>query len=526
MRLIPVLTALLLGLLCARADAAEVRYDLLITGARVVDGTGARPFMADLLIKGDTIARIGDIVPDGIVVARTIDAKGRTLAPGFIDTHAHGDPLLDDLDAFIAMGVTTIVLGQDGWSANMDRGFLGGRKWRRHSLREWMELVEAEGVRVNVAALSGHATLRRLAKIPDWSQFPDEAQRAEMSRLLQEDLDAGSFGLSTGLEYLPGRNANADELQPLARIVSEADGVVFSHIRSENDGEIEGALRELVGYGAGARVHVSHLKVVFGRGTATADRILSFLEAQRRDGVRISADIYPYTAGYGPISLLFPDWALSDEDYKEASVARREELLGFLRDRMMKRGGPASLLFGSTPLVGKTLEQVAEERQVPFEQVLLDLGPNGAHGAHFIMDEDLQRTLVASPLTAISTDGGPGIRHPRSTGTYARLIEHFVRELGVLSIEEAVRKSSGLPASVLGLDDRGVLRVGAKADLILFDESRVKAMSDFMRPLELAEGFDVVVVNGDVVRDDGKPTGKRPGRALRRQGGKTDDRQR
>lgn len=490
-------------------------FDLLIEDAMLVDGTGAPPVHADILVEGDRIAFIGDVPKGAARAERTIAAAGRTVSPGFIDTHTHADPLTDSFAGFLAMGVTTVILGQDGRSANIAVSDAPSSPER--DLGRWLDKVAAKGVQLNIAVLTGHGTIRHLAGIPDSARALTAEQQARMNGILADELRAGSFGLSTGLEYVPGRYAETAELVPLAKLVADADGVIISHMRTEDDGQVEGAVQELVDYGADARIQASHLKVVFGKGPETAHRLLSFIEEKQRAGARLSADVYPYTAGYGGLDLIFPEWALSPANYRDVAKTRRAELLAYLKARMTRRGGPGALLFGSAPIAGKTLADVAAERNKPFEEVLLELGPDGAHGAHFIMDEGVQDLLVASPLTAISTDGGPAIRHPRGTGTYARLIEHYVERTGALTLQEAVRKSSSLPAAAMGFTDRGTVRVGAKADLLLFDPAKVRARSDYLKPYELAEGFDIVIVNGLVAREDGVTGMARHGKVLRRQ---------
>jgi N-acyl-D-amino-acid deacylase len=501
--------------LASATRAAEGSFDLLIEDALLVDGTGAPPVEADILVEGDRIAFIGDVPKGAAKAARTIAAAGRTLSPGFIDTHTHADPLKESFDGFLAMGVTTVILGQDGRSATI-RATGDDVATPAEPLGGWLKKVEAKGVQLNVAVLSGHGSLRHMAGIPDSARALTAEQQRRMNDIMSAELADGSFGLSTGLEYVPGRYAETAELVPLAKRVADADGVIISHMRTEDDGLVEGAVQELVDYGGKARIQASHLKIVFGKGPQTARRLLDFIGTKQREGARLSADVYPYTAGYGGLGLIFPEWALPPADYAAVVKARRTELLDYLKARMTKRGGPTALLFGSAPIAGKTLADVAAEQGKPFEQVLLDLGPNGAHGAHFIMDEALQDLLVVSPLTAISTDGGPSIRHPRGTGTYARLIEYYVEQQKALSLQEAVRKSSSLPAAAMGFTDRGVVRVGAKADLLLFDPRQVRAKSDYLKPYELAQGFDVVIVNGRIARENGVTASGRYGQVLRR----------
>jgi N-acyl-D-aspartate/D-glutamate deacylase len=256
-------------------------------------------------------------------------------------------------------------------------------------------------------------------------------------------------------------------------------------MRSENDETINQSIDELAAQGAYARVHISHLKVVFGKGAERGRQLLAVIDAKRKAGIDLTADAYPYNAGYTGIAILFPEWALPPTDYQAVVEQRRAELAKYLERRMTKRGGPEAMLFGSQPYAGKTL------------------------------DEATQDVLFGDPSTAVCTDGSPGMRHPRSTGTYAKLFERYVREKGALSIEQAVHKAAGIPARIMRFDDRGVIKVGAKADLVLFDVAKVRATSSYVEPFKLAEGFDVVVVNGKVARENGALQPGRHGRVLR-----------
>jgi len=497
----------------AREEGLREDFDLLIRGARIVDGTGAPAFVGDVFVRGDTIVRVrrgagnADASDDDVALdaraARTIEARGRVLAPGFIDLHAHGDPLVQSFESFLAMGVTTVVLGQDG--SGVDHA----------GVAAWLDEAAQTGVQTNVALLAGHGTLRRRAGIGDDVGRPSAEQLAALCALLDADLAAGAFGLSTGLEYVPGIRAEAAELGALAAIVGHRDGVVMSHMRTEDEGAIEGALDELFAQGAHARVHVSHLKIVFGRTAERGEALLAYLAAARARGLRLSADAYPYAASYAGVGLVFPSWARPPADYAEVVRARRGELVEALTARVTRRNGPEAMLFGVAPYAGRTLAEVAATQQRPWVDVLVELGPDGPGAAHFVMHEPLQDVLVASPMTAIASDGGPTLRHPRSYGTFAKLIERYVRVLGVLTLEEAVRQATTSPASVLGLADRGVVREGAKADLLLFDPQRVHETAEFADPFRFAAGFDLVLVNGRVTREDGALTTGRYGALLR-----------
>jgi len=492
---------------CAQPRATS--YDLLIRNASVVDGTGAAAYRANVLVKGDTIVAIDTRMSADATAARVIDANGRTLAPGFIDMHTHGDPIRQSFENFLAMGVTTVVLGQDGDSVGLESAPA------EVPFAQWASAAEAAGVQVNVAALSGHGSIRHLAEIADSVRHLDAQQTARMRAVLREDLHAGTYGLSTGLEYVPGIYSEPQEVLALAQEVGAAGGVVMSHMRSENDDTINQSIDELAAQGAYARVHISHLKVVFGKGAERGRQLLAVIDSKRRAGIDLTADAYPYNAGYTGIAILFPEWALPPTDYENIVATRRAELADYLEKRMTKRGGPQALLFGSEPYAGHTLAEAARDARKSYVDFLIELGPEGGEGAHFTIDEATQDVLFGDPRVAVCTDGSPGMRHPRSTGTYAKLFERYVREQGVLTVEQAVHKAAGIPAQIMRFDDRGVIKVGAKADLVLFDVAQVRATSSYVDPFKFAEGFAVVVVNGKVARENGALQRGRFGRVLR-----------
>ena len=471
---------------------------LLLRDVLLVDGSGEPGRRTDVLVRGGRIGHIGRIpgrAPRGV---RVIEGGGRVLAPGFIDLHTHGDPLVDAYTPYLAMGVTTVLLGQDGGSPG-----LPGTRHGADSVSSWMDAVERGAPDLNVATLSGHGALRRRAGIDDGTRRPSDAQLSRMQAILGQDLRAGAFGMSSGLEYVPGRYAGTRELAGLGPVVARHDGVAMSHMRSEDADQVRESIRELVAASGPARAHVSHLKMVFGKGEAAAEELLAFMRTLRGTGRSPTADAYPYEASYTGVAILFPEWALPPTDYAGVLATRRDELRTHLQQRMQKRGGPEALLFGTGPHAGRTLAQVAAQREQPFAEVLLELGPDGGQAAHFVMDRVLQDRLLLDPLVALGTDGSPGGSHPRSSGTFARWIEEFVVRTPRLSLEEAVRKVTSLPASILGISDRGTIRVGAMADLVLFEPARVRARSDYLHPTAQAEGFDLVVVNGQPAYEAG-----------------------
>lgn len=482
-------------------QATEV--DLVIVDARVVDGLGNPPRAADVVIGGGRILFVGDVDPDTVDSDKIINARGRIVAPGFIDPHSHGDPFeTPAFENFLAMGVTTVTLGQDGSSPAVD------------DLADWLAAVGEQGIGPNLAMLVGHGTLRRQSGIGLQAE-PTPQQLENLLQRLDRALTV-TFGLSTGLEYNPGLNAGYVELDSLARVVGSRDRLIMSHLRSEDDDRLEAALDELLAQGRHARVHVSHLKSVYGKGAARAGEILALLEAAREDGIEVTADIYPYTASYTGIGLLFPEWAKTRDGFEEARRQRYDELAAYLRRRVMSRNGPEATLLGTEPYTGMTLAELAAELDKPFERALIDdIGPDGASAAYFIMDDALQSRLLLDAHVAVCSDGDPGGFHPRGHGTFARIIEEYVIRRELLDLPEAVRKMTSLPAQILGLADRGTLQVGKAADLVIFDPDRVRATATYTEPFALAEGLDVVIVNGRIVRRDGALTGIMAGRVLR-----------
>jgi N-acyl-D-aspartate/D-glutamate deacylase len=501
------------GTACALVPTAlfaKSEPGLLLRDVLLVDGSGKPGHRTDVLVRGDRIERIGQFSKGDARGLRVMEGGGRVLAPGFIDLHTHGDPLHEAYTQYLAMGVTTITLGQDG-----DSPALANVRRAADSLPAWMDAMARATPDINVATLSGHGSLRRRAGIDDGTRRPSDAQLERMQAILERDLRAGAFGMSTGLEYVPGRYAELRELTSLGPVIARHDDVAMSHMRSEDADDVRASIRELVAASGQARAHVSHLKMVYGKGEAAAEGLLAFMQALRTPTQPLTADAYPYEASYTGVGILFPEWALPPTDYAGVLRTRRDELRAYLQQRMEKRNGPDALLFGTGPHAGKTLAQVAAEQGKPFADVLLDIGPDGGEAAHFVMDRALQNRLLLDPRVALCTDGSPGGSHPRSAGTYAKWIEEFVVKQPRVSLEEAVRKATSLPASILRLPDRGTIREGAIADLLLFDPAKIHARADYVNPTTRAEGFDLVVVNGQPAFEHGERVGN-TGRLLRR----------
>jgi N-acyl-D-aspartate/D-glutamate deacylase len=359
----------------------------------------------------------------------------------------------------------------------------------------------------------GHGTLRTLSGIGMDPQ-PDEQALQGMLDRLNTDLDV-AFGLSSGLEYNPGLNASGSELQALARVVGARDRLIMSHMRNEDDDQLADSLAELIAQGEYARVHVAHLKSVYGKGEARAEEILEMLADARTSGVRISADSYPYNASYTGIALLFPVWAKTAEQFEVAKQTRRQELADYLRQRVNGRNGPDATLLAMEPFVGETLADLSARFEMPFEEVLIDvIGPQGGYAAYFVMDDALQSRLLIDPDVSVCSDGSPTGLHPRGHGAFAKVIEDYVMLRQLLSLPEAVRKMTSLPADSIGITDRGRLQPGMAADIVIFDPAQVSAPASYPDPLQLAQGFDVVIVNGEIARENGDLASGRYGEVL------------
>lgn len=464
--------------------------DLLITNAQILDGKGNPPYIGHVFVSDDKIVHVGQQIHKHSNIDRTIDAQGKYVAPGFIDLHAHGNLMKTPaFENFIAMGVTTIILGQDGSSPNEE-------------IKTWMEKVDSIKTGVNIGMFIGHGTLRRRAEIGT-KEKGSEKELQKMLDELNQSLEY-CFGLSTGLEYSPGLYAQDEEMIALAKTVGSKGRMIMSHMRNEDDDKLENSINELLKQGEFAKVHIAHIKSVYGKGKERAEEILQLLYAARAKGIDITADIYPYTASYTGLSLLLPQWAKSQEQLKDAKKNRRKELEDFIRNKVNRRNGPEATLLGSAPYAGMTLLDLEKELMKPFEKILIDdINPFAHSAAYFVMDDDLQTRLLVDSLVSICSDGSPTGFHPRGHGTFARVIQEYVENKKALKLEEAVKKMTSYAASILGIKDRGVIQEGKKADLIVFNPQEIKEKADYGNPFQLAEGFDIVIVNGKVAREKG-----------------------
>ena len=421
-------------------------------------------------------------------------ADNLIIAPGFIDAHAHGNPLRDNHDklrSFLRQGVTTVILGQDGSSPQrLDQTFT-----------QWMEAVDTSGSAPNVAALIGHGDIRRRSGGGEKDKITP-AEQTKMESLLSAAMDAGAYGLSTGLEYVPGRYADAAELSGLAKTVGAHGGLISSHIRSEDDDAVAASVAELIDLAPYAPVNVTHIKVVYGKTAAQGEAVLQQIRDARAQGMAVSADVYPYLASFGSMTFLYPPWAKRESEFNDAVANRREELEAFLRAKIKRRNGPSAILVSSGKYTGKTLAEISEITGTDPEDLIIEFEHGGPATAHFIMTKATQDVFITAPDVSISSDGSPTMRHPRSFGSFPKVLEDYVVRDKTLPLELAIHKMTGLTAQTFGIQSRGVLKPGYAADILLIDLENVKANTGWSDVNAVPSGIVTTIVNGNIASSE------------------------
>ena len=491
----------------------EQQLDLLILHGKLVDGSGKKPRTADIGIRGDRITFVGDARKANLTAARIIDATGLVVAPGFIDPHTHTLGDLSDQnrksnEAYLMQGVTTVVTGNDGGSV-LNIG---------ETLRKWDE----QGIGTNAILLAGHGTIRGRV-IGNTDAQPTAAQLEEMKQLVARAMDEGAFGLSTGLYYAPGSYAKTEEVIELSKVAAAKGGIYDTHMRDESSYSIGllGSIKETIRIGREAKipVHISHIKALGPEVWGQSKQAIELIKKARAEGIEASACQYPYTAsGTSLQASLVPRWA---EVGGRAELLKRIDdsrprLLSEMEENLKRRGGAESLLVTDArdgQLVGKKLSEIANARNKSPVETALELIKSGNIGvASFNMNEkDIERFMKQSFMMTCS-DGSTG--HPRKYGTFPRKLREYVYNRKLISLPFAVRNSSALTAETFRIPERGLIREGYFADVIVFDEKTVADRATYEQPELFSVGMKFVIVNGKIAVENGAYTGALAGRAL------------
>ena len=499
--------------------SAQQQVDVLIRGGSVIDGTGSAARAADVGIRGDRITFVGNAATSRVTGTKTIEAKGLIVAPGFIDPHTHTESDLSSSTserkgnvAYLMQGVTTVITNNDG-GGSVDIG---------KTLDTWTK----NGIGTNAAIYIGQGSVRR-AVLGMSDKAPTPAQLDSMRALINRGMDAGAIGMSTGLYYAPGSYSSTEEVIELAKVAAAKGGRYDSHIRDESSYTVGliGAVNEVIRIGREARmpVHISHIKALGADVWGQSDTVIALMKKARSQGIDITASQYPYTASGSSVGAsLLPRWAeAGGGDSLRARIAdptTRARLVKDMEDNLRRRGGAQTLLMTSTrdsTILGKRLDAIARARKTtPIEAAIQIILNGGSSVASFNMNEkDIEKFMVQDFITTDS-DGSDG--HPRKYGTFPKLIREYVLTKHVLTMPQAIKRSSSTNAKLLGFTDRGSLLPGFVADVIVFDPETISDKSTYEQPTLLAVGMKYVLVNGVLTIDDGRYTGATAGKPLRR----------
>ncbi len=546
------------------ASLCSQDYDLLIRNGKLMDGTGNPWFYADIGILNGQIEAIGDL--SGKSASEVLDVEGKVVTPGFIDIHSHADdgafgnrrglranhPKLKAAHNLVMQGITTVVVNHDGRS--------------QRSIRAQVQQLEEQGTGPNVALMVGHNTIRRLVMSPHFQRLSTEQEVERMRAMIREGMEAGAFGLSAGLEYVPGRWSNTEEVIALVDQVADFGGVYIVHERfsgsdpmwylPSRDGESPGTILDnikeviRVARETGVTSCATHLKVKGADYWGKAQEIIDLVNEARADGVDVWADQYPYnTTGTDGNTVLIPDWALDRDrwgsgstslpavpNYQEAlaKVVANEEKYAHLKTDVLReierRGGPGNVIVFEHPdtsLIGKSIADIAAAKELDLLGVALYLQmegdpnrPGGGRLRGFSLSEEDIELFAAQPWVITATDAGIGLPefgsvHARYYGSFPRKIARYAKERKVITVEHAIRSMTSLPAQFMGFKDRGMLIEGYEADLVIFDLDRLQDKATFFNPHQYCEGIEQVIVNGDFLVRDGVLQTVLPGQVLR-----------
>lgn len=496
--------------------------DILITNGKIIDGTGNSWYYGNIAVKNGKIIKIGRDLQ--IPAQKTIDAKGLIIAPGFIDVHTHleEDEAKDPMaHSFIYDGVTTCITGNCG-ASNTD-------------IAKYLAWIDSLRLSINIATLIGHNDVRKAVMgRSNRDATPEEMQRMEM--IVDKAMKEGAVGLSTGLIYIPGTYTKTPEIISLAKVAAKYNGVYASHMRDEGD-SVTYAIEEALTIGREARipVEISHFKLSGQQNWGRSKVTVAMIEAARKEGIEVTIDQYPYTASSTSISTLIPDEILADGQDSIKARLQRPEIRKYVTKSMLERLKKRKLKHFSYAVVanhakdttynGKSIEQInlmkGRKHTAKAEaETVMDLMINGGASAvfHGMSEEDVKR-IMKYPFNMFASDASirvlnAGVPHPRGYGTNARILSKYVREEKVISLEEAIRRMTSLPAQKFQLKDRGLLKEGMAADIVIFDEKQVKDVSTFEKPHAYSKGFHYVIVNGMLTVDNEKHNGTRAGRPL------------
>jgi len=507
------------------------RFEIVLKGGKLYDGSGGEPFTADVGIKGGRIVAIGELGAGGV---KTIDATGLYIAPGFIDVHNHAMFSEDESNAFapeieldfdelrrvknyLYQGVTTLVSGNCGAGP--------------HTVGEMYANMSEKGIGLNVIELVGHGTIRDAVMGQD-DRDPTVEELDRMKQMVAEAMEGGAAGLSTGLFYAPGSYAKTEEVIELARVVKQYGGIYASHVRDEGANDMGGviaAMKEAVRIGeeAGVTVQISHLKAAGPRAWGKAEEITRIFEEARERGVKVYADQYPYPAGSTSMSaIVLPRWVQADgkmlERFEDASII--DKVKADMEERIVRFNGPESTVVTffdkNRELEGKNLKQISEEMGLDHVDAAIEILKTGdPEVVIFMMQEEDVAYFMKKPYVMTSSDGGNvtfglGLPHPRNYGAFTRKIRKYVIDEGVVSMEQAIRAATSLPAEMLGLKDRGLLEKGYVADIVVFDPETIRDRATFTEPHQYSEGIEYLLVNGELAIEGGKYTGALAGKPL------------